>query len=113
MVGVPSLELIGFQAVGAGFVSDVVVGSAAHEGHLAGDQFYRAAVVVEPHPASAADHGVDGELDGADQPYPPWGHGDRAGEDRTVGAGTRKVITQYVHLPSISGATTTGNSKSV
>ena len=67
-VGVPGPELIGFQAVGAGLVPDVMVSPAAHEGPLAGDQLYRAAAVVEPHPAPAADHGVDGELDGADQP---------------------------------------------
>jgi len=102
LAGVPGPELVGIQAVGSGFVSDVVVGSAAYEGHLAGDELHRAALVVEPHPASAADHGVDGELDGADQSQSPWWLGDRAGEDSTVGAGTREAVTQYVHVFSIS-----------
>ena len=69
--------------------------------------------LIEDTGASAADHGVDGELDRAGQSQSPRGLGDRSGEDRTTGSGTRQMITQYVHMPSIGTTAASGNEEGV
>src|SRR5579863_7871375 len=110
---VPGPEVFRFEAVGARLVSYVVVGTTAHECHLAGHEFHRAAGVVEPQPSSAPDDGVHGQLDRASQSQPPRRLGHRPGEDGAGGPRPRKVILQYVHAISISTATVIGKDSSV
>jgi hypothetical protein len=68
-----SPEIVSGQADGGRGVGDVVVETTPNEGDVAGMELACRSWVVEPHPGVTANHGVNGELDGARQPEPPRG----------------------------------------
>ncbi len=83
-------------------MSDVVVGSAPDERHVAGREFERGLRIVEPQPRPSLDNGMHRQLDGAGQAQPPWRLGHRPGKDAAGGTGPGKVILQNVHNMSVS-----------
>jgi hypothetical protein len=95
-------ELFWRQAGGGGFVSDVVVGAAADERHVAGRELERRVWIVEPQPRPSLDNGMHRQLDCARQPQAPWRLRDRPGKDAAGGASSVEVILQNVHDMSVS-----------
>jgi hypothetical protein len=95
-------ELFWRQASGGGFVSDVVVGAAADERHVAGRELERRVWIVEPQPRPSLDNGMHRQLDGARQPQAPRRLGHRPGKDATGGASPGEVVLQNVHNTSVS-----------
>src|SRR5947209_8376516 len=95
-------ELFWRQAGGGGFVSDVVVGAATDERHVAGREFKRGLGIVEPQPGPSLDNGMHRQLDGAGQQQAPRRLGHRPGKDAAGGASPDKMILQNVHDMSVS-----------
>lgn len=83
-------------------MSDVVVGAAADERHVAGRELKRRVWIVEPQPRPSLDNGMHRQLDGARQPQAPRRLGHRPGKDAAGGASSGKVILQNVHDMSVS-----------
>jgi hypothetical protein len=98
-------EFLRFEAVGAGVVADVVVGTAADECHVAGRELEWALWIIEPQPCSPSDDSMDRELDGARQSQSPRGPGHRPGEDGAGGTRPREVILEQVHVRRMVGET--------
>lgn len=94
-------ELFRRQAAGGGLVSDVVVGAATDERHVAGRESERGLRIVEPQPRPSLDNGMHRQLDGAGKPQSPRRLGHRPGKDAAGGAGPGKVILQNVHNMSV------------
>jgi uncharacterized protein YbjT (DUF2867 family) len=94
-------ELLWRLAGGGGLVSDVVVGAAPDERHVAGCKFERGLRVIEPQPRPSLDDGMHRQLDGAGQPQAPRRLGHRPGKDAAAGTGPGEVILQNVHDMSV------------
>ena len=101
IAGMACPELVRRQAAGGGFVSEVVVGAAPDERHVAGREFERGLRIVEPQPRPSLDNGMQRQRDGAGQPQAPRRLGHRLGEDAAGGAGPGEVILQNVHDMSV------------
>ena len=102
IAGMACSELFWRQAGSGGFVSDVVVGAAADERHLAVRELERGLRIVEPQPRPSLDNGMHRQLDGAGQPQAPRRLGHRPGKNAAGGASPGKVILQNVHDMSVS-----------
>ena len=83
-------------------MSDVVVGPAADERHVAGSELERGLRIVEPQPRPSLDNGMHRKLDGAGQPQAPRRLGHRPGKDAAGGASPGKMVLQNVHEMSVS-----------
>lgn len=83
-------------------MSDVVVGAAADERHVAGRELERRVWIVEPQPRPSLEDGMHRQLDRAGQPQAPRRlcHGPR--EDAAGGTSPGKVFLQNVHDMSVS-----------
>jgi hypothetical protein len=101
IAGMARAELFRRQAGGGGLVSEVVVGAAPDERHVAGRELERGLRIVEPQPRPSLDNGMHRQLDGAGQPQPPRRLGHRPGKDAAGGASPGKVILQNVHDMSV------------
>src|SRR6266852_2389241 len=93
-------ELLRFEAVGTGFMADVVIGAPADKCHVARRELHWALrVVVEPQPPPPSYDRMHRELDRAPQPQPPGGRGHGSSENGARGAGSRQVLVQQIHRP--------------
>jgi hypothetical protein len=92
-------ELRGFEAVGAGLMPDIVIGSAANERHIAWRKLHRTLRgIVKPQPSAPLGDGMHSELDRAAEPQPPGRPGNGTSEDRAGGARPRQVIHEQIHI---------------
>jgi hypothetical protein len=83
-------------------VSEVVVGAAADESHVAGCELDRCFWLVEPEPGLSADDRVDRELDRARQADPPRRARDRSSENAAGCACARQMLFEEIHHLRVS-----------
>jgi len=101
VVGVQGTKLSRRDTVRSWLVSNEVVRSSADKRQVAWRKLKGIVVSFRPKPGVALDHRMDGKLDGARQPEPPWCDRNGPGKHASRRACSDQMLLKDVHTMSV------------